>query len=88
MKPQNVKFRYEIFSIIFDFNYLKICLLISFLLFHFRLNSKPELIKGKKVSVNVDVFGVGSYVGIGRNKRFAKVTAAKKALIALKKLKQ
>jgi len=46
--------------------------------------SKPEMIKGKKVSVTVEVFSEGTFVGIGRNKRFAKSTAAKAALRALK----
>ena len=46
--------------------------------------SKPEIIKGKKVSVTVEVFSEGTFVGIGRNKRFAKSTAAKAALRVLK----
>ncbi|RWS16251.1 endoribonuclease Dicer-like protein [Dinothrombium tinctorium] len=45
---------------------------------------KPELIPGRKVRVVVEVFGEGKFVGIGRNKRLAKCTAAKRALRALK----
>ncbi|KAI1287560.1 Endoribonuclease Dcr-1 [Halotydeus destructor] len=44
----------------------------------------PEVIKGKKVRVVVEVFSVGTFVGIGRNKRIAKCTAAKRALRELK----
>ncbi|XP_003706496.2 endoribonuclease Dcr-1 isoform X1 [Megachile rotundata] len=47
---------------------------------------KPEkLADGHRVRVTVDVFGKGSFKGIGRNYRIAKCTAAK---CALKKLKQ
>lgn len=47
-----------------------------FLLVH----RKPELIPGKKVRVCVEIFGEGSFCGVGRNKRIAKCTAAKRAL--------
>ncbi|QQP56859.1 Endoribonuclease Dicer1, partial [Caligus rogercresseyi] len=47
---------------------------------------KPEkLADGKRVRVSVEVFGKGTYKGIGRNYRIAKCTAAKCALRALKK---
>ncbi|XP_071644928.1 endoribonuclease Dicer-1 [Temnothorax longispinosus] len=46
---------------------------------------RPEkLADGRRVRVTVDVFGKGSFKGIGRNYRIAKCTAAK---CALKKLK-
>ena len=45
---------------------------------------KPELISGRKIRVCVEVFDFGKFVGIGRNKRIAKCTAAKRALRALK----
>jgi len=45
---------------------------------------KPELISGRKVRVVVEVFGEGKFPGIGRNKRLAKCTAAKRALRYLK----
>ncbi|XP_022250670.1 endoribonuclease Dicer-like [Limulus polyphemus] len=44
-------------------------------------------LKGK-VRVRVEVFGKGSFVGVGRNKRIAKCTAAKRALRELKKMKK
>ncbi|XP_039288314.1 LOW QUALITY PROTEIN: endoribonuclease Dcr-1 [Nilaparvata lugens] len=47
---------------------------------------KPEkLADGRRVRVNVEVFGKGTYKGIGRNYRIAKCTAAKCALKQLKK---
>nr|AFX89032.1 dicer 1 [Mayetiola destructor] len=47
---------------------------------------KPEkLADGRRVRVTVDVFGKGTYRGIGRNYRIAKCTAAKCALRQLKK---
>ncbi|XP_044014882.1 endoribonuclease Dicer [Aphidius gifuensis] len=47
---------------------------------------KPEkLTDGRRVRVTVDVFGKGSFKGIGRNYRIAKCTAAKCALKKLKK---
>ncbi|RWS31367.1 endoribonuclease Dicer-like protein [Leptotrombidium deliense] len=45
---------------------------------------KPEVIPGRKVRVVVEVFNEGKFVGIGRNKRLAKCTAAKRALRALR----
>ncbi|XP_063986655.1 endoribonuclease Dcr-1 [Diachasmimorpha longicaudata] len=48
---------------------------------------KPEkLVDGRRVRVTVDVFGKGSFKGIGRNYRIAKCTAAKCALKKLKKM--
>ncbi|XP_076235555.1 endoribonuclease Dcr-1 [Calliopsis andreniformis] len=48
---------------------------------------KPEkLADGRRVRVTVDVFGKGSFKGIGRNYRIAKCTAAKCALKKLKKI--
>merc|ERR1712142_811246 len=48
---------------------------------------KPEkLADGRRVRVSVEVFGKGTYKGIGRNYRIAKCTAAKCALKALKKM--
>ncbi|XP_050494041.1 endoribonuclease Dcr-1 [Bombus huntii] len=48
---------------------------------------KPEkLADGRRVRVTVDVFGKGSFKGIGRNYRIAKCTAAKCALKKLKKM--
>jgi endoribonuclease Dicer len=48
---------------------------------------KPEkLADGRRVRVTVDVFGKGSFKGIGRNHRIAKCTAAKCALRKLKKI--
>ncbi|XP_063705227.1 endoribonuclease Dcr-1 [Culicoides brevitarsis] len=47
---------------------------------------KPEkLADGRRVRVTVEVFGKGTYRGIGRNYRIAKCTAAKCALRQLKK---
>lgn len=47
---------------------------------------KPEkLADGKRVRVSVEVFGKGTYKGIGRNYRIAKCTAAKCALRGIKK---
>lgn len=47
---------------------------------------KPEkLADGRRVRVSVDVFGKGTFRGIGRNYRIAKCTAAKCALRQLKK---
>ncbi|KAJ9599475.1 hypothetical protein L9F63_010045, partial [Diploptera punctata] len=47
---------------------------------------KPEkLADGRRVRVTVEVFGKGTYKGIGRNYRIAKCTAAKCALKQLKK---
>lgn len=49
--------------------------------------SNPEkLADGRRVRVTVDVFGKGSFKGIGRNYRIAKCTAAKCALKKLKKI--
>ncbi|XP_035894675.1 endoribonuclease Dcr-1 [Anopheles stephensi] len=48
---------------------------------------KPEkLADGRRVRVTVEVFGKGTFRGIGRNYRIAKCTAAKCALRQLKKL--
>ncbi|XP_043480045.1 endoribonuclease Dcr-1 [Leptopilina heterotoma] len=48
---------------------------------------KPEkLADGRRVRVIVDVFGKGSFKGIGRNYRIAKCTAAKCALKKLKRM--
>ncbi|EGK96757.1 AGAP002836-PB [Anopheles gambiae str. PEST] len=48
---------------------------------------KPEkLTDGRRVRVTVEVFGKGTFRGIGRNYRIAKCTAAKCALRQLKKL--
>ncbi|XP_043263545.1 endoribonuclease Dcr-1 [Colletes gigas] len=48
---------------------------------------KPEkLADGRRVRVTVDVFGKGSFKGIGRNCRIAKCTAAKCALKKLKRM--
>lgn len=66
-------------------------ILLNFFLINFKLiyyfcfvNSKPESVVGRKVRVICEVFGEGKYIGIGRNKRLAKSTAAKKALRDLK----
>uniref|UniRef100_A0A182SJL0 RNase III domain-containing protein n=1 Tax=Anopheles maculatus TaxID=74869 RepID=A0A182SJL0_9DIPT len=49
--------------------------------------NKPEkLADGRRVRVTVEVFGKGTFRGIGRNYRIAKCTAAKCALRQLKKL--
>lgn len=50
----------------------------------FCITSKPEITSGRKIRVCVEVFNVGKFVGVGRNKRIAKCTAAKRALRALK----
>ena len=56
---------------------------IYLFLFIFR---KPEkLADGRRVRVTVEVFGKGTFKGIGRNYRIAKCTAAKCALKQLKK---
>ncbi|CAG2055841.1 unnamed protein product [Timema podura] len=48
--------------------------------------TKPEkLADGRRVRVTVEVFGKGTFKGIGRNYRIAKCTAAKCALKQLKK---
>lgn len=47
---------------------------------------KPEkLADGRRVRVTVEVFGKGSFKGVGRNYRIAKATASKCALRAIKK---
>ncbi|CAG0914915.1 unnamed protein product [Notodromas monacha] len=46
---------------------------------------KPERLLDGRVRVSVEVFGKGTFRGIGRNYRIAKSTAAKCALRALKK---
>ena len=52
----------------------------------FFVNRKPEkLADGRRVRVTVEVFGKGTFRGIGRNYRIAKCTAAKCALRQLKK---
>lgn len=59
---------------------------ISFSDTTFTFYSKPEkLADGRRVRVTVEVFGKGTYRGIGRNYRIAKCTAAKCALRQLKK---
>ncbi|XP_042895189.1 endoribonuclease Dicer isoform X2 [Parasteatoda tepidariorum] len=49
---------------------------------------RAEMTVSGKVRVCVDVFGKGKFVGVGRNKRIAKSTAAKHALRELKKHKK
>lgn len=50
--------------------------------------SKPEkLADGRRVRVVVEIFGKGTFHGIGRNYRIAKCTAAKCALRHLKRTK-
>lgn len=49
---------------------------------------RAEMTMSGKVRVRVEVFGKGQFVGIGRNKRIAKCTAAKRALRELKKMKK
>lgn len=50
---------------------------------------KPEkLWDGRRVRVSVDIFGVGTFRGIGRNYRIAKCTAAKCALRHVRKIRQ
>ena len=48
---------------------------------------KPEVTSGRKIRIVVNVNDVGQFIGIGRNKRIAKCTAAKRALRALKLVK-
>ncbi|KAK3886818.1 hypothetical protein Pcinc_009043 [Petrolisthes cinctipes] len=47
---------------------------------------KPERLVDGKVRVSVEIFGKGSFSGVGRNYRIAKSTAAKRALRHLKKI--
>eukprot|EP00095_Tigriopus_kingsejongensis_P006389 snap_masked-scaffold117_size339417-processed-gene-2.5 protein:Tk06389 transcript:snap_masked-scaffold117_size339417-processed-gene-2.5-mRNA-1 annotation:"endoribonuclease dcr-1" len=48
--------------------------------------TRPErLSDGRRVRVSVDVFGKGTFKGVGRNYRIAKCTAAKCALRAIRK---
>lgn len=49
---------------------------------------RAEMTLSGKVRVRVEVFGKGQFVGVGRNKRIAKCTAAKRALRELKKMKK
>ncbi|GIY09706.1 endoribonuclease Dcr-1 [Caerostris extrusa] len=49
---------------------------------------RAEMTVSGKVRICVDVFGKGQFVGVGRNKRIAKCTAAKHALRELKKNKK
>ncbi|XP_074663232.1 endoribonuclease Dicer-S-like [Tubulanus polymorphus] len=49
---------------------------------------KPERTMDGKIRVTVNVMGKGTYTGVGRNYRIAKSAAAKRALKALKNLKQ
>lgn len=56
--------------------------------FILKLFRRAEMTVSGKVRVCVDVFGKGQFVGVGRNKRIAKCTAAKHALRELKKNKK
>ncbi|XP_022241304.1 endoribonuclease Dicer-like isoform X2 [Limulus polyphemus] len=47
----------------------------------------PEKTSNQRIRVQVDVAGIGSFVGVGRNKCIAKSIAAKLALRELKKIK-
>ncbi len=50
---------------------------------------RPEkLADGRRVRVTVEVFGKGSFRGVGRNYRIAKCTAAKCALRQIRRLQQ
>nr|UFK76043.1 dicer-1-like protein [Haemaphysalis longicornis] len=49
---------------------------------------RAEMTLNGKVRIRVEVFGKGRFVGVGRNKRIAKCTAAKRALRALKRMRQ
>nr|XP_031838404.1 endoribonuclease Dcr-1 [Nomia melanderi] len=51
-----------------------------------KFGTPEKLADGRRVRVTVDVFGKGSFKGIGRNFRIAKCTAAKCALRKLKKM--
>ncbi|XP_076297462.1 endoribonuclease Dcr-1 isoform X1 [Lasioglossum baleicum] len=51
-----------------------------------KFGTPEKLADGRRVRVTVDVFGKGSFKGIGRNYRIAKCTAAKCALRKLKKM--
>lgn len=78
LEPETAKFGY-IFDC--DWNSFDVILLKIFIIYR-----KPEkLADGRRVRVTVDVFGKGTFRGIGRNYRIAKCTAAKCALRQLKK---
>lgn len=47
---------------------------------------RAEMTLSGKVRIRVEVFGKGRFVGVGRNKRIAKCTAAKRALRALRQM--
>ncbi|XP_064484368.1 endoribonuclease Dicer-like [Ornithodoros turicata] len=49
---------------------------------------RAEMTLSGKVRIRVEVFGKGRFVGVGRNKRIAKCTAAKRALRALKQMQK
>ncbi|KOC66705.1 Endoribonuclease Dicer [Habropoda laboriosa] len=51
-----------------------------------KFGNPEKLADGRRVRVTVDVFGKGSFKGIGRNYRIAKCTAAKCALKKLKRM--
>lgn len=77
LEPETAKFGYS-------FKFSKKSIFSSQILYF--NNRKPEkLADGRRVRVTVDVFGKGTYRGIGRNYRIAKCTAAKCALRQLKK---
>lgn len=54
----------------------------------FSIFRKPEVTSGRKIRVCVEVYNVGKFVGIGRNKRIAKCTAAKLALRRLEAIEE
>lgn len=77
LEPETAKFGYSILD--FKPN-------VDFTIFHFYIRKPEKLADGRRVRVTVEVFGKGTFRGIGRNYRIAKCTAAKCALRQLRKM--
>lgn len=80
MEPETARFGYviylQVYEVVNQWQLYRYC-------FDYR---RPEkLADGRRVRVTVEVFGKGTFKGIGRNYRIAKCTAAKCALKQLKK---
>ena len=89
MEPQNAQFGLVLITLFILFSFSFNIEFFSFLILRvFLFNSKPEVIPGKKVRVCVEIFGEGKFFGVGRNKRIAKCTAAKRALRVLRPKRQ
>lgn len=78
LEPETAKFGYV--DGILEVEYRHLMMIVFY--------RKPEkLADGRRVRVVVEIFGKGSFHGIGRNYRIAKCTAAKCALRHLKRVR-